>query len=192
MNNKFFTFIKPYLNIIDNGLFFRKSFYWLYIILAVLNLVLPLYILYKAVDNHIFEFPAKFVTLFVVVWLIIAFVSWVSFQLWWNRKERVALSSELNDEFTATPVFSHLVQTAGEWLGTWIGVVGFLTTLLATIILGDEGSQFSRLIGIDFLSVGIPAIIITPIIGFLIIVIARFFAEQIKTLSAIANNTKRN
>jgi len=87
MNSKFFTFIKPYLSYIDTGQFFRQPFSWLYAIMAVINLCLPFYIFYQAADNHIFDAPAKMVTLFLLVWLIIAFASWVSFQLWWDRKE---------------------------------------------------------------------------------------------------------
>ena len=61
MDNKFFTFIKPYLSFIDNGHLYRKPFSWLYSLLAVVNLILPIYIFYKAVDNNIFDTPAKFV-----------------------------------------------------------------------------------------------------------------------------------
>jgi len=192
MDNKFFTFIKPYLSFIDNGHLYRKPFSWLYTLLAVVNLILPLYIFYQAADNRIFDLPAKFIIVFLLVWIIIAFASWVSFQLWWDRKSKVISTSSEGDEFVATPVFSHLIQTIGEWLGTWIGIVGFSVALLTTLILGDEGYYLSRQLGLGFMKTGFLFIILMPIYGFLIIVATRFLAEQFRALSSIANNTRKN
>ena len=48
MKNKFFTFLDPALALIDNGAFFRKPFRWLYTLLAVLNLLVPIAILVAA------------------------------------------------------------------------------------------------------------------------------------------------
>ncbi len=192
MDNKFLTFIKPYLSYIDNGHLYRKPFSWIYALLAIINLVLPIYIFYQAVDNGIFDTKAKFIIVFLLVWIIIAFASWISFQLWWDRKSKVISTSSEGDEFVATPVFSHLIQTIGEWLGTWIGIVGFSVALLTTIILGDEGSYLSNQIGIPFLETGFLFVILMPIYGFLIIVATRFLAEQFRALSSIANNTRKN
>jgi hypothetical protein len=192
MENKFFTFIKPYLSFIDNGHLYRKPFSWLYTLLAVVNLIVPIYIFNKAADNSIFDLPGKFIIVFLLLWLIIAFASWVSFQLWWDRKTKVTTTSVEGDEFVATPVFSHFLQTLGEWLGTWIGIVGFFVALLTTIILGDDAYNLSYLIGIPFLETGFPYVILMPIYGFLIIVGTRFLAEQFRALSSIANNTRKN
>lgn len=192
MDNKFLTFIKPYLSFIDNGHLYRKPFSWLYTILAIINLLLPLYIFYMAVDNNIFDSPAKFIIVFLLLWVIIAFAGWVSFQLWWDRKSKIIDTSVESDEFVATPVFSHLIQTIGEWLGTWIGIVGFGFALLTTIILGDDGYYLSRQIGLNFMETGWLFVVLMPIYGFLIIVATRFLAEQFRALASIANNTKKN
>ncbi len=191
MDNKFFTFIKPYLSFIDNGHLYRKPFSWLYILLAIINLILPIFIFYQAVVNKIFDAQAKFIIVFLLVWIIIAFASWVSFQLWWDRKSKVISTAVESDEFVATPVFSHFIQTLGEWLGTWIGIVGFGTALLTTIILGGEGNSLSAQLGLDFMGTGFLSIVLMPIFGFLIIVAARFLAEQFRALASIANNTKK-
>ncbi len=192
MDNKFFTFIKPYLSFIDNGDLYRKPFSWLYALLAIINLIVPIFVFYQAVDNDIFDTPAKFVIVFLLVWLIIAFAGWLSFQLWWDRKSKVISTSNVGDEFVATPVFSHLIQTIGEWLGTWIGIVGFSVALLTTLILGDEGYYLSEALGLGFMETGFLFIILMPVYGFLIIVAARFLAEQFRALSSIANNTRKN
>jgi hypothetical protein len=191
MENKFFTFIKPALSYIDSGHFFRQPFRWLYVLLAIVNLLLPIYLFYAASDNGVFSLSAKFVILFLLLWVIIAFTGWVSFQLWWDRKDKINTYSTTGDEFIATPVFSHFTQTFGEWLGAYIGIVGFSFAFLTTIFLGEEGAYLSRSFDLPFLSTGWAAVIITPIIGFLIVVISRFLSEQVRALAAIANNTKK-
>jgi hypothetical protein len=191
MENKFLTFIKPYLSFIDNGHLYRRPFSWLYTIIAILNLILPIFILIRAIDNRIFKSSGEFIVVFIIVWLIIAFAGWISFQLWWDRKSKIIDTSGEGDEFVATPVFSHLIQTVGEWLGTWIAIVGFGSALFTTLILGDKTYYLSRQIGFDFLQSGVLQIILMPVYGFLIIVFARFLAEQFRALASIANNTKK-
>jgi len=192
MNNKFFTFIKPYLTFIDHGHLYRKPFSWLYTLIAIVNLLVPIYIFYTAVDNHIFSSPAKFIIVFSLVWIIIALASWISFQLWWDRKEKVNATSIKGDEFVATPVIAHLIQTLGEWAGTWIAIVGFFVTLTITIILGDEGYYLTHQIGLGIRMTGYVFAFLMPIYGFLIIAGSRFVAEQCRALSSIANNTRKN
>ncbi|MEO0289175.1 MAG: hypothetical protein ABIN00_06020 [candidate division WOR-3 bacterium] len=192
MNSRFFTFIKPYLAYIDNGDFFKKPFLWLYTFLAMINLIIPLYILYVAIDNKIFDSGAKYVFIFFIVWLIITFASWVSFQLWWDRRFKVVSISKMGDDFVVIPIFSHFVQTAGEWIGTWLGIVGFFSSLIVSLILGEEGSYFMQGLKLEFLSLNFVFIILMPVIGFLIIIVTRFLSEQFKAIAMIANNTKKS
>ncbi|MFP4556823.1 MAG: hypothetical protein ACLFNU_08125 [Bacteroidales bacterium] len=191
MDSKFFTFIKPALTFVDNGDFFRKPFNWLYTILAALNLLAPIFILISAINNNIFTTPAKYIIVFILVWLVVLLVSWLSFQLWWDRREKVAKTSEVGQDFIATPVFSHFIQTIGEWFGLWVGILGFAFALIATIFLGSDGDFMARQLGMGFLGVGFQNIILMPIYGFLIIVFFRFLAETFRALASIANNTKK-
>lgn len=192
MESKFFTCIKPFLSYIDNGTFFRQPFKWLYIVFAVLNLLFPLYILYQAISSQIFSvLPAKFIVVFIVVFLILALAAWISFQLWWDRKDKVIASTAEGDRFIVTPVFSHFIQTLGEWMGIWIAIVGSLLSLIITLVLGEEGSLFSRSMGLSFISIGYISVIMMPIYGFLIVVLSRFFAEQFRAITVIANNTTK-
>jgi len=191
MESPFFTFIKPALNYLDNGHFFRTPFKWLYVIVAVLNLLIPLAILFGAIDKNFFKFAdGQAITTFILIWLVITFVSWLSFQLWWDRKEKVTETSEAGAEFVATPVFSHLIQTFGEWMGMWVGIVGFFFALIATIVLGSDGAFLARQLGIPFLETGFLFIIIMPLYGFLIVVFFRFLAEVFRALASLANTAK--
>jgi hypothetical protein len=192
MKNKFFTFIAPYLNFIDRGDMFRKPFSWLYAILAIINLLVPFITLFWAIEKQIFEYgESKVLMTFFFVWIVITFASWVSFQLWWDRRIKVTQTTIEGDEFIATPVFSHYIQTLGEWIGTWVGIVGTAVALSFTIIMGDVGNYFLENLDIPFFEAGIASIILMPIYGFLIIVFGRFLAETFRALSSIANNTKK-
>ena len=192
MKNKFFTFITPYLNFIDRGDIFRKPFSWLYVLYAIINLLVPFITLFWAIEKNIFEYgDSKVLMTFFFIWIVIAFASWVSFQLWWDRRIKVTQTTIEGDEFLATPVFSHYVQTLGEWIGTWVGIVGTAVSLSVTIFMGDTGSYLMQDLDIPFVEAGIASIILMPIYGFLIIVFGRFLAETFRALSSIANNTKK-
>ena len=188
-DNKFFTFIKPCLDFIDNGSFYRKPFKWLYMLIAALNLFFPLYLLYQAISKDFFKYaPGKLIAVFILAFFIVAFACWIGFQIWWDRKDKVASTSTEGDNFVATPVFSHFIQTLGEFVGVWIAIVGFGVSLLLTL-LGSDSYGLSGILEFDFISAGILSAILAPVYGFLIVVFSRFLAEQFRALAAIANNT---
>ena len=195
MENHFFNFINPFLDKIDGGDFFRKPFKWLYTTLAALNLLFPFYLLYICISEKVFKYAeAKAIILLILILLVVAFASWVSFQLWWNRKDKVTLTSEKDDNFIAIPVFSHFIQTLGEWIGSWIAIVGCLSALLFSLFLGSDSSDSSSLaenMSLGFLNVSLLGVIIMPIYGFLIIVSSRVLAEGMRALAMIANNTRK-
>ena len=191
-NNIFFNFIAPYLSTIDDGTFFRQPMKWLYTFIAFINIVIPLYILYLAIENRIFQAPGKFIIVFILVLITIAFTCWIGFQIWWDRKDKVDITSSSKDDFVAIPVFSHFVQTLGEWAGTWVAIVGFVFSLLATMILGQEGAYLSQGLGLWFINISATSIILMPIYGFLIVIGARVFAEALRAIVSIANNTKKH
>lgn len=192
MNNKFFTFLDPVLEFIDNGSFFRKPFRWLYAILAGLNLLIPIGVLAAAVNNNVFDFEAKFIIAFLLLFLIVCVLSWFGFQIWWNRRDKVDISSKKDDEFVAIPVFSHFLQTGGEWLGMFVGVGGFCLSLVAIIFLGAYAPMLGESLGIgSLIGGGFGACLLFPIYGFLIVVATRVLAELYRALTSIANNTRK-
>jgi len=180
----FFTFSKPYLNFIEK----EKLFSLVYIVMAVVNLVIPFVILYLVIDSGFFSYGAKYVFAFVFTWIVIVFAFWIGFQLWWDRRKQIA--DVASSEFIATPIFSEILQTFGEWLGTVIGIIGAGGGLIATIFLGNDARYLFSAIGLGFFRSGALTIIAGPVLGFFIIIIFRFLAEQLRILAALANNTK--
>lgn len=188
MKNKFLTFLDPYLSYIDNGDFYRKSFSWLYTFFAVVNLISPFYFYYK-LDINIFELESEFILKFIFLWLIFLLLSWFSFMIWWNRKLKLEKIIKKEDDFFAIPFFSHFIQTFGEWIGTWIGILGFFMP----IILQENAGFLYRTLNLDFLETSnIFGALLMLIYGFLIIIISRFISEYYRALCSIANNTKKN
>lgn len=187
--NKILDFIKPCLDYVDKGHFYRKPFKWLYVVIGALNILFPFFLLYQVISHDFFKYaPGKIIAVFFIAWFIITFACLVGFLIWWDRKDKVDATSVEGDNFIATPVFSHFIQTLGEYCGVWIAIVGFGVSLLVTL-LGADGSYLSSAIGLDFISTGLISAILMPVYGFLIIVFSRFLAEQFRALASIANNT---
>jgi len=182
--NPLFNFSKPYLDFIGK----EKIFSIVYYVMAGLNLLIPIGILIGAISGHIFSAGGKMIIAFFFSWIVVSFACLIGFQLWWDRRKKVENLTAC--EFVATHSFSEIAQTFGEWLGTFVGIVGAGVGLIATVILGRESSYLFSMIGMEFLSMGAVVIIMGPIMGFFIIVISRFLAEQLRIFAALANNTK--
>jgi len=179
-----FTFARPYIELIDSGRLFGLVYY----IMAILNVLIPFVLLYQMIDSGMFKMDAKYVLAFILTWLVAAFAFWIGFQLWWVRRKKTITHAA--SEFSATPIFSEILQTFGEWLGTLIGIIGAGGGLITTIFLGNRANSLFRMMGMGFLNYGILTVIIAPVIGFFIIILFRFLGEQLRIVAALANNTK--
>lgn len=191
MKDKIFNTVQPLLSYIDSGDFFRKPFSWLYMALAAMNVLAPFVVLYKTIDSGLFKYGgAKVIFSFFLIWIFVLVAGWVGAQIWWNRREQVLESSSTGSEFSATPTFSHFIQTLGENYGTSIAIVGVGFSLIATVFLGSEAGMMGSGLGLP-VNAGIFGVFVFPIIGYLVIVFSRFVAEQIRALATIANNTRK-
>lgn len=193
LNTQFLLFLKPFLQTIDNGSFFRKVFGILYVLIAVLNVLLPIYLLFKMIDAGLFKSEGKVVISMLIIWFVIALLGWFGFQLWWDRRQKVNQVTYSGAEFVATPVVAHFIQTIGEYYGIVTAVLGFVMGVVSLLF----GNAYANNYEMDdvfydlpyFYEAGWLMIFTGPVVGFLIIVFFRFIAETIKALSAIANNT---
>lgn len=192
MNNKLFAFFETVWSYIDTGKFYREPFRWLYAVIAVLNLLFPLYIIFLTIDSGLFKYMSGGnIFACILVFLLLIFLGIMSFHLWSNRQKKVKEYLQEENEFIAIPVVSHFIQTMGEWLGFYIGVGGCLISLL--FVLFGVNDSLGGMLGNSVLpmGVGFSMVIMYPIMGFLIVVSGRLIAELYRALAAIANNTKR-
>jgi hypothetical protein len=191
--NKLSSFFDPFFAYIDTGKIFRKPFSWLYGLIAVLNAVFPFIILYWIIDSGLFSMlAAKQIFGIILLWLVMLAAGWFSFQLWWNRLAKVSQLTCDNADFAVTPAFAHLLQTFGEWLGSYIAIVGTFSALFSWLLIDPSilGHLF-KISGFGIFTLGISGIFIAPIYGFLVFVSFRFAAEVARALASIANNTKK-
>lgn len=187
MDNKFFAFFEPVWDYIDNGKFYREPFRLLYVIMAVLNALFPLWVIYEAVDSGVFDYiSGGAVFAMILAFLVLIFLGAMSFCLWFNRQEKVKNSLHEDHEFVAIPVVSHFIQTLGEWFGFYLGVGGCLISFLFTIF--GQNDSLGNLIPVG---TSVLMIIMYPVTGFLIVVTGRLIAEIYRALASIANNTKK-
>ena len=183
---KFFRLFDGFINSMGHSNFFKKPLRWLYILFAFLNLLAPVYALFKFISNDLLNATGIGG---VMIWLVIAFAGWMGFQLWWNRKDKIDGYYKAGDDFFAIPLFSHYIQTIGEWLGITIAILGAGSSLVAWIFFSGERGNLSMGFPLPMQQFGIAGIIISPVLGFIIILAAKVAAELYRTFSAIANNT---
>ena len=128
----------------------------------------------------------------ILIFLVMIFGGWISFQIWWDRRKKVTASVKEGDDFIVVPVFSKFIQTAGESFGTNLAILGFFIPLITKIFLGDEISMLASRLGMGgCLLGGIPSMITLPIAGFFVIIVTKLQVELFQALVSIANNTKR-
>ena len=60
------------------------------------------------------------------------------------------------------------------------------------VIMTDDMFLMNRALGFGFLDFSFMGIVLFPIYGFLIVIVARVVAEVYRALAAIANNTKKS
>jgi len=185
-DSPFVTFSKPYLDLLDKV----KIFGIVYIVFAVGSLITPFVVLYLFIDSGMFSFGAKWVFFLILSWMVITFSCWIQFQIWWNRKKNLEKIAE--SEFRITPIFCEILQTSGECLGTFMGIVGAGCGLLALIFLGSEANNILYYIDLGILgNIGVVAFIIAgPVSGFFTIITFKFIAEQLRLFVSLVNNTK--
>lgn len=186
MENKFFSFLNPFLNWIDKGHFFRKPFYWIYTVLAFLNLLFPIFLSYVAVIFPIFGHNTKLILVFTLIWFVIALVSWFNFQIFWQRRKQIFEISKEGEEFIVVRIIAHFIQTLGETFGLWVGIVGSFI-VLQFVLIGSTSDLLEDYSWVIFFQPGLLSFLATILIGFFIIVITRFIAEQMRALVSIAN-----
>jgi len=212
----FFTFSRLPLEFIEKAKFFKIFFTLTCVVMAVITLIRPFLILGQVISSGYFNFGIKYICAFIFVWLAVVAACWLGFHLWLERRKK---ADEFGtSEFIVLPFFSEIIKTFGEWLGILFCVIGFVGGLFALIFLGRSsgamlsailfgvnfGGNSERLLSsipvlggpvgglygmINFISNG--AVILGPLFGILVIFVSRFFAERLKVLAAIANNTKK-
>ena len=192
MKDKLFAFFEPLWQFIDNGSFYREPFRWLYVAIAILNVLFPFVVIFGAIGGGLCDYlSGGAIFACILIFILMLALGVMSFVLWMNRQKKLKELHREGNEFIAIPMVSHFIQTLGEWLGIYIGLFGCVVSLLFLLFGGSE--MLYRLGGASLLpwGTGVVMIIMYPIIGFLIVVSARLLAELYRAMASIANSAKR-
>ena len=185
---KFFTYSKPFTDAIDDGSLFTKVSKLLYQVIGGLFLAIPLYAAYKGIDGKIFDAPFKFVILALVFFAAFSASCWISFQIFFNRKDQLDALDNTRG-YLASSIVSNFTRTMGECVAVFWGIVGTTVSILGLLIDGGNGLLAGA--GIEGMGGGIVDVIFFPLCAFFILVFSRFVSEAIIALADIARNTKR-
>lgn len=187
-SNFFLNAIQPILKSLDSGAFFSYPLQWIFYIFAVCNLLFPLYIGYFFIKNDSVKDFSN-ISVFVI-WFLVAVAGWVGFQVLGNRARKFSKICTENDTFVTIPLFSHAIQTLGEWAGILLLTFGTTISVLMTIFMnGGTARHLLREFGLTMIGVGYLPAALLFLKGFLILIVSRVIAEQLKVFTTIANNT---
>ncbi|MCL1947159.1 MAG: energy transducer TonB [Chitinivibrionia bacterium] len=186
-SNKFTGFINPIMNLIDNGIIYRKGFVVLYWISAVVCLLSPLILLPISIGSGQM-LSGRLVFALLIVSISFIFPCWLGFQVFWNRMKKVNTLLKDEDDFVAIPLVADYIKTSGEFVAiTSIGSIPCLILLGIFVTVIEEVKYILP----DWLaSLFGPVAILTVILGYVFMISAKFIAEMITALASIANNTK--
>jgi predicted PurR-regulated permease PerM len=185
---KFFTFSKPFTDAIDDGDLFTKVTKILYQVIGGLFLAIPLYVAYEGIDNNIFDAPFKFVILALIFFSAFTASCWISFQIFFNRKDQLDALDNTKG-YLSSSIVSNFTRTFGECVAVFFAIVGLTTSIVGIVI--DGSGNLLEAIGISGTGTAIVDIIFFPLMAFFILVFSRFVSEAIIALADIARNTKR-
>lgn len=181
--DKFFSILNPMFNYVDSNKFFRQPFKWLYIIIGLLNILLPIYAIKMVSDAWEWVTGGLRFGLVLVILVAIA-LAYMGMAIWFKRCKDLNLEAKGSSRFVAIPLVANFIQTAGEWLGAMLGVGGFAIVLLLLNFGGSELRYYFH----TYISVA--GLVIYPIGGYIIVLMSRFLAEGCLALASIANSAK--
>ena len=127
------------------------------------------------------------------IFLIVIAVFSVLF--WINRSKRLKDTVQENDEIVAIPLVANFIQSVGECVGIIMGTAVAVMAFLIPLLAGNEAGYMFR----DFIPfrsgemfvIALVAPLFCIAYGFLIILMAHFWAELMLAVASIANNVKR-
>ena len=184
--SKLFAASGSFINLLDDSAFIKKPLLWLHVFFAILNILVPVYFLFLMINNNVMSTMGFGGFL---LWVVVAVAGWMGFQLWWNRKDKIDRYYQSGDEFFAIPLFSHLIQTIGEWVGIMMFIIG--TGAAVVLWVFSSGDRAGGLpFPIPMQQFGIGGMIAAPVLGFVIVLFSKVLAELYRALASIANNTK--
>lgn len=172
--------LKPMFDYIDSGKLFRQPIQWLYYVLGVLFAIALLASISKTAE--FFDLGGTMVVVAVLVIILQIALAAFSVLFWIKRGDDMAHDTAVGARFVAIPAVANIIRCFGEFAGIVIAIFGIYVGVIAGIFW--LFSSWRDYVGCPFLiAIG------GPVVGYLILLINRFFAESMLAIASIANDT---
>lgn len=187
-----YLLLKPYLKKMSEGNFFKNVFTWFLRIIAAFQVLALLFVSFKMWQMLSMGFSFKpFIVIFFAQVLIIGLV-YLAITIFLSRADDIA-ALPLKNDYIIIPIFVIVTKMIGELFAAFYTVMGLIVAIAIWIIGGIPVqipglSIFSGNSG--FLG-GVIALITGPVVGFIMLSVFYFIAEQLGVFVDIARNTKK-
>lgn len=127
----------------------------------------------------------------ILVAAAVAFLGLFLSRIWWRRSEGLQSNAAHGKPFLVGPILAHVVRTMGETVGFAMGLSGILMVLVVW-----PSAEYARSIPFvggylfGFLKYSLPLIYLSPLVGFLYIMVSRWLADLIEVLFSLANDSR--
>ena len=187
-----YLFFKPWLKKISEGSFFRNVFVWFIRIIACFQVIALLGISYKMWSLLSMGFQAKLFFVILLIQLLVILLTYLVITVFLSRADDIAAIPVGND-YIVIPIFVIVTKMAGEIFAVFYTVIGIAAAFAIWIVGGmpmdiPGASMFS---GNSGFAGGLIALITGPVLGFIVLSLSYFIAEQLGVLVDIARNTRK-
>lgn len=181
VKSPFLKFLDPFMEWLNSGKIFKQPFSILYIILGLAFLLfIPFDFIISAINLFKYLGAMDIILSFIIFFILLA-AGIPAFRYWIERSSEIVKLTKDTDEYTATPVISHLIKSLGECGGIYIALVGTVTILICRLFNSDISAILFN--GVNLLEL---------LLGcFVFIILSRMIAELLSAICSIANNTKK-
>ncbi|MCL2764000.1 MAG: hypothetical protein FWD40_01810 [Treponema sp.] len=158
---------RTYLDFVDSTRFFTTPFSWLYLIVALAFLALPVMILASGIRWEIFDLGGTYTLGFILVLAASVAAAIIAFIVAWNGRKKVS-----TDKITIGLIIdsvADLLAVSIKAQAHFIGVFGFFGGLFALLF----GGEILSLLGIDY--AGVPLMIGALLLGYGMVWFSRLF-----------------
>ena len=187
-----YLFFKPWLKKISEGSFFRNVFVWFLRLIACFQVIALLGISYKMWSLLSMGFQGKLFFVILLIQLLVILLTYLVITVLLSRADDIAAIPVGND-YIVIPIFVIVTKMAGEIFAVFYAVIGIAAAFAIWIVGGmpmdiPGASMFS---GNSGFAGGLIALITGPVLGFIVLSLSYFIAEQLGVLVDIARNTRK-
>lgn len=190
------------LHALDDGSFFRKPWRVLFRAIALfigiagaLSAALALYGgvygCYQLYSMHQYASGVQASKVAILIAAALAFLGLFVSRIWWKRSDALYSHTDDGKHFLVGPILALVVRTLGETIGFGLAFYGILTFLV--VLPSVEFVRTVPFVGgylSGYLKYSVAYVYLSPLVGFLYIMLSRWLADMIEVFFAIANDTR--